>query len=231
MPPDRQAAYQTLVTRRKTHHFPDGLLNPSQIEGGRYDADVLGPWSRWQGNLHADVVVVGQDWGDLPYFTKNFGVDDPNEPTCRNLSTLALEAGWDLGSPIAPKPQRLFFTNAVLGIRAAKGKSGPVSDAWIKDSLPFLMGILEIVRPKAILTLGTAAAKACRMALLSSGCHSQIPASASMRALHAMSPIRLPNMPLWFPLYHCSPLGLVNRSLALQGEDWKNLRRHLDLHL
>lgn len=219
--------YQDLVTRRKSHSFLSGLLNPSEIQGGKYDSDHLGPWSRWQCSLDADVLVVGQDWGDLPYFVRNRGVDDPNEATCRNLRSLALNAGWDLGSPVTPKPQRLFFTNAVLGIRAANGKSGAVPDAWIHDSLPFLQGIIEIVQPKAIVTLGAAAAKACRFALVGTGRSAQVPASSTMGTLHAMGPIRLPGKPLWLPLYHCSPLGLVNRSIALQGEDWRTLCHHL----
>ena len=61
LPMDRAAAYQALVAQRKEHRFADGLLNPSEIAGGKFDSDELGPWSRWQGALDAEVVIVGHD--------------------------------------------------------------------------------------------------------------------------------------------------------------------------
>jgi DNA polymerase len=48
-----------LVEKRKKYCFK-GLLNPSQIDNGIYDKDTaLGPWSLWQGNLDAQILVIG----------------------------------------------------------------------------------------------------------------------------------------------------------------------------
>lgn len=217
------AGYAELVAKRRAHRFPVGLLNPSEIEGGRFDSDHLGPWSRWQGNLQAEVVIVGQDWGDLPYFLRNEGTDDEREPTCTNLRSMALAAGWDLGTPKIPNPQPLFFTNAVLGIRAENGKSGAPPTSWIDDSLPFLTGILDLIHPKAVVSLGTAAYRATRMALYGRKRDDQIPIAAALSHVHQLSPIQRPGMPAWFPFYHCGPLGLVNRSRDLQVQDWRRL--------
>jgi DNA polymerase len=108
-----------LVMRRKAHTFPDGLLNPADINGGQFDSEHLGPWSCWQCHLWADAVIVGQDWGDEAQFLKCKGAGDDLEPTNLNLAKLALGAGWDLGTPRMPNPQPVFLTNAVLGIRSA----------------------------------------------------------------------------------------------------------------
>lgn len=220
---DRQNRYTELVARRKTHRFPELLLNPAQIQCGAHDSDHLGPWSRWQGNLKAEVVIVGQDWGDLPYFLRNEGVDDEREQTCMNLKSMALAAGWDLGTPRKPNPQPLFFTNAVLGIRAENGKSGTPPTEWIDDSLPYLTGLLGIIQPRAVVSLGTAAYRATRMALYGRGRDAQLPMAAPLSQVHQLSPIHRPGKPGWFPFYHCGPLGLVNRSRELQLQDWQRL--------
>ncbi|MBP1627551.1 MAG: hypothetical protein H6Q00_2026 [Holophagaceae bacterium] len=220
---NRDAAYQELVRRRKVHQFPEGLLNPSQICGGRYDTDHLSPWSRWQGDLNAEVVVVGQDWGDESYFLQNHGRDNDWEPTCSNLRDMAGRAGWDLGTPHFPKPQKLFLTNAVLGIRATTGKSGTPPVSWVNDSLPFLVELLQIIQPRVVVSLGVAASKACRMALLGVRRVPGVPLGATMAHLHGLGPIYSHGKPVWFPFYHCGPLGLANRGLELQRRDWKGL--------
>jgi len=220
---DRQESYLALVERRRRHRFPEGLLNPSEIEGGRFDSDHLGPWSRWQGDLRARVLIVGQDWGDLPYFLKNKGVDDEREQTCTNLRAMAHAAGWDLGSPRSPNPQPLYFTNAVLGIRAANGKSGAPLTAWIDDSLPFMVEIIDLIQPKVVVSLGTAAYRSTRLALYGRTRDDRIPIGAALGQVHHLGLIQRPGKPAWFPYYHCGPLGLVNRSRELQIQDWEQL--------
>lgn len=58
---ERTEGYAALVRRRKACR---SLTNPGKCEGGIQDSDQIGPWSLWQGNLSADLLVVGQDWGD-----------------------------------------------------------------------------------------------------------------------------------------------------------------------
>lgn len=228
---NRDAAYQELVRRRKAHQFPDGLLNPSRICDGRYDTDHLSPWSRWQGDLNADVVVVGQDWGDERYFMRNQGLDDDREQTCTNLREMAGAAGWDLGTPHAPNPQRLFFTNAVLGVRAEAGKSGAVRKDWMEDSLPFLVDLLDLIQPLAVVSLGLAAGRACRLALLESlPIAAEVPRNSTMRRLHALGSVRSHGKPVWFPFYHCSLRGMLNRGREMQCDDWASLGKWLTRH-
>jgi hypothetical protein len=220
---NRYALYRDLVERRKAHVFPEGLLNPCKISGGKLDGWHLGPWSRWQGSLEAEVVVVGQDWGNEGYFLRNGGIDDDTEQTCSNLREMALCAGWDLGTPNMPNPQPLFFSNAVLGIRKETGKSGTPPDAWVDDSVPFLVGLLEIIQPRAIVSLGTSAYRACRLAMRGRASDDQIRLGAPLSQVHRLMPILRPRMPAWFAFYHCGPLGMANRSRDLQRQDWCGL--------
>jgi DNA polymerase len=220
---DRDIIYRELVAKRKAHVFPNGLLNPSQIEGGRFDSKHLGPWSQWQSDLHADAVIVGQDWGDNAYFLENKGMDSDKEQTCKNLRAMTLGAGWTIGTPQSPIPQRLFFTNAVLGIREKDGKSAATPAVWIDDSLPFLIRLLRIIQPRIVVSLGTIAYRACRLAMQGKERAIQIPMDAVLRQVRHLNPILRPGSPDWFAFYHCGPLGLVNRSRELQLQDWEQL--------
>ena len=73
--------YGQLVAARKACHLCSGLTNPADVEGGRFDAEHIGAWSLWQGNLDASLMVVGQDWGDKTYFIQHEGRSNPMNPT------------------------------------------------------------------------------------------------------------------------------------------------------
>jgi hypothetical protein len=60
--------YATLVRARKECHACAGLINPATCDGGIYDSDHIGPLEPATANLDADLVIVGQDWGDMRYF-------------------------------------------------------------------------------------------------------------------------------------------------------------------
>ena len=80
----KQAKYQRLVQLRKQCRDCPDLVNPS-----RYDSTQIGPWSRWQGNLETELMIVGQDWGTTTYFLKWEGIDQPKgNPTNDNLRLL-----------------------------------------------------------------------------------------------------------------------------------------------
>ena len=60
---DKSERYFQLVEARKACTACAGLSNPSTFHEGEFDSAQIGPWSRWQGNLNAAVMIVGQDWG------------------------------------------------------------------------------------------------------------------------------------------------------------------------
>src|SRR4051812_8088117 len=68
---DTRNAYLDLVKRGRTCGLCRELTNPAMIEAGRFDAqDHVGSWSRWEGNLSPNLVIVGQEWADQTTFCK-----------------------------------------------------------------------------------------------------------------------------------------------------------------
>jgi len=218
----KQDRYNALVERRKAHVFPDGLLNPAEIERihGIKDSDHLGPWSLWHGNLDAELVVVGQDWGSLPYYLDDRGRDNDQEGTCSFFRTLLTAAGHDPGPPSNPAPGLpLFFTNAVLGIRSGDQKSGSVPTRWIENDTGFLCDLLRIIQPRAVVTLGSTAYRAI------AGIHG-LAKGVKLSSLSGHGPICVQNEGFClFPCFHPSALGRRNRSADIQLEDWREIGR------
>ena len=58
LPTDRFSDYTALVGARKMCRACTGLINPADCDGGVHDSDQIGPWSLWQGNLNADLILV-----------------------------------------------------------------------------------------------------------------------------------------------------------------------------
>jgi len=212
----RTEKYLQLVELRQRATFPPGLQNPSQIEGGKFDCLQLGPWSLWQGNLDAGVLVIGQDWGDEDYFRLNGGRDTDDNPTNQNLRKLLASIGFDPGLPSKPAAQPLFVTNAVLGIKSG-GMSADLKHDWLRhSSLNFTGPLIEIIQPRLIVTLGISAYKALRFLF------SYLPYEP-MNALLKYPPFHLSGNGVLFPMAHCGGLGSVNRNMEDQLKDWKKI--------
>jgi DNA polymerase len=208
--------YRQLVELRQQTIFPPGLQNPSQIEGGKFDCSQLGPWSLWQGNLDAEMLVIGQDWGDENYFRLNGGRDTGDNLTNQNLRNLLAFTGLDPGLPSNPAVQPLFFTNAVLGIKSG-GMSANLKHDWLRhSSLNFTGPLIEIIRPRLIVTLGIGAYKALRFVFPA------LPYEP-MNTLLKYPPFHLPGNGVLFPMAHCGGLGSVNRNMQEQMKDWKKI--------
>ena len=217
---DKQRKYHELVQKRKAANFPTGLQNPSQIADGQFDCDQLGPWSLWQGNLDAVLLVIGQDWGDENYFVRNRGRDMDDNATNRGLRTLLSSIGFDPGLPSAPVAQPLFFTNAVLGIKAS-GMSAELKHDWLRhSSLNFTAPLIEIIRPRLVVTLGISAFKAMRLIF------SALP-YLPLNALLKCPPFHLTDNRMLFAVAHCGGLGLASRAIGEQLEDWKKIMPYL----
>jgi len=161
----KQKRYDRLVRARQEYDPTAlGLVNPSRVDGGTYDAPHMGPWTRWAHDLNADLMVIGQDWGDEAYFRANDGLDKLTNPTNKTLRVLLDGVGRQIPAP----PQRdadtsdeesramcgIYLTNALLWLKSG-GLSAPVSDSWFGDAaVPFLKEQIEIVRPRVIVALG-----------------------------------------------------------------------------
>jgi uracil-DNA glycosylase family 4 len=217
---DKHAAYVALVKCRKTCHLCNGLINPSEYEGGIFDSDHIGPWSRWQGNLDAQLMVVGQDWGDVGYFQKYKGVEAENNPSNKTIHTLLTSIGIEIGSPSATDGTEpiIFLTNAILCLKDG-GLGAPVKSEWfVACGQHYLKPTIEIVRPKVLVSLGEHAYRSIHRLY-------NLPRTRFRDAVNLKEALVLPNGTQFFATYHCSPRVLArHRNLAQQKADWQRVK-------
>ena len=217
----KEKAYEALVLKRKNYKFPPGLVNPAEVEEGIFDREInIGPWCKWQGNLDAKIMLIGQDWGTVKYYLQTKGCHRDESRTNASLIELFKSIGIDIGTPSHPNHKAsCFFTNAILGLKDDKAMAGKVKDSWLKDNAKvFLKPNIEIIKPKIIITLGVNAYKAL----------TYIYGLKNERLIQLIekNPKKLANGILVFAMYHCGGLGLANRKLELQKSDWKKIKQY-----
>jgi uracil-DNA glycosylase family 4 len=220
------ARYAALVSARKGCRAccPD-LTNPSVIQDGSLDCDEVGAWSRWQGNVDAELMVVGQDWGDEDWFIRSAGKPTSGRSasvTNRNLQKLVASIGYpiELFRETSDRGM-LFFTNAVLCLKKG-GAQADVRREWF-NTCGDLFGrpLIEIVRPKVVVTLGGRAYRAVLAAFA-------VRPIKFSQAVDCDSPVQLSSEISAFAVYHCGSRTVnTHRSLAAQLEDWSRIGRFL----
>lgn len=227
----REAQYKELVRARKEYDPRRWKLeNPAQIEGGTLDSDHVGPWTIWAHDLQADLMVVGQDWGDVRYFRVNRGVDKPGNPTNDALRELLTSVGRPIPPPPttakANEPERaecgVWLTNALLWLKDG-GLSAPVEDAWFGEpAIPFLRAQVEIVQPRVVVALGQKA-YACLSAMYgiptSTGPYRDIVENRDGAQIEANG-----HSCTLLGVYHCGArIRNTTRSMEQQRNDWRRV--------
>jgi uracil-DNA glycosylase len=219
--------YRALVEKRKACRLCEecGLQNPGSPELTEWDSDDIGPWSRWLSDLDAKIVVVGQDWGDVKGYRDMKGLDSSTNPTNRRVRKF-LEL---VGLPVPDVNQgssnsRVFLTNAALCLRKRAGLQGPVTATWFKNCGPaFLKPLLELVRPKVVVTLGEQA----YTAVLSSY---HFPRQRKFRWAVEGPPIPLQKGCWLVPVYHCGTrIWNTHRKEPEQMRDWERVKQALSM--
>jgi DNA polymerase len=217
--------YAALVARRKACRACVGLTNPSALDAGVFDSDQIGPWSRWQGSLSAELMIVGQDWGDTRYFRKYQGWDYERNPTNLTLISLLESVGITIAAPPsgADHPS-VFLTNAVLCLKE-DGLQGPVTPQWFANCSSFLRRQVEIVGPKVLVSLGNKALQSVRGAF---GLPPKTLAAAVRDLDGDVLPLGSAGNTRLFAVYHCGRRVLnTHRPLKSQLADWARVRRAL----
>jgi uracil-DNA glycosylase len=218
---DRASAYAALVRARKDCHACAGLINPAACDGGIYDSDHIGPWSLWQGNLQADLVIVGQDWGDTRYFSKNKGHDAVRNRTSETLRCLLASIGIDIPAPAATDMGggTVFMTNAILCLKQG-GMQAQVRPEWFAEcGARSLRPTIDLIAPRAVVTL-------CEQAYAAVAAAYGVPRGAFRKAVEGPDGVRLTETTTCFPVYHCGARVLnTHRPLAAQVRDWERVGR------
>jgi len=218
----KQRAYAALVENRKKCRLCVGLTNPSVSKLRHFDSDHIGPWSRLHGDLNADLMVVGQDWGDVDYYVKHSGLDDLKNPTMRNLETILKHIGFDVScTSYSNKKQGLFLTNAILCLKRG-GLQAKIDPKWVENcGHAFLRHQIEIVRPRVVVGLGASAFQIILNAF-------EKPRVKLSEAISDPLGCSLGEGIRLFAAYHCGS-GVVNRTRDLETQciDWERIGKFL----
>lgn len=214
---DKRERYRDLVEQRKRCACCPRLANASAIDGGSMDSDRIGPFSQWQGNLNADLVVVAQDFADVEGFRKHQGWPGERVRTNMTLAALMMRAGIPINPPrFGTADDRLFFTNAVLCMKRG-GMRAPVPEACAAEcGRRFLRPTIELVSPRVVVSLGDRAMGAVCRAF-------ELAVPGKLRAAVAI-PVPLTTSIVLMPLYHPA----ASRSRQAQQADWEKVRAVLD---
>ena len=229
----KKKAYQELVNKFRNFIFPDGLYNPFQVpDSQNYNYQVINPFELWHGNLDAETMLIGQDWGDVSYFLLNFGTNWQNEiesTTNRNLGILFSHLGCDVGLPNPKNPNnslsttstpthKLFFTNAILGIKQG-GMQAAIQDNWMNDeSCTFLKETIEIIQPKRIVTMGKVSYEIISH-IYQEKTYKRLGEAIDNNGKHN----DIFNSKLYI-VAHCSQRGQISRNFDQQEKDWCKIK-------
>ena len=223
---NKELKYKELVNQRKQCFDCKQYKFTNQSET-LYDTESIGKWSGWQGNLDARILVIGQDWGSLEYWEKHKGQDSKNNRTNNTLRELFRIIGIEIGTYEDPNlSARVFFTNTVLCLKAGSMNETVRKQCFKKCSEKFLNPLIDLIKPEIIVTLGTSAYES--VIELSSTQDRKINREP-LRNIVRKNPIILNESGLvLFPFFHCGGLGLANRIISEQIEDWKFLKTYLE---
>ncbi len=217
----------TLCQETQSRHE---LNNPATYSAGAFDSNELGPWTRWQGNLNADILIVGQDWGGTNDLEDYEGCEPPGNPTNIALAGFLRDLGLEIDDPPSSYdtatgrfggPGTVFLTNAILCIKSGDIQAA-VSQQWFTTCAPkFLRPTIELIDPLIVVTLGEMAAHGIQVAYG--------PQKTKLKEIFAdPSPTWITDRIYWLPLYHPSWKTWRYRSREQQTSDWRRIASILD---
>ena len=236
-------AYESLVQdAREFYRKHDGSSFLVPLDETFGVCKEINLYTYWQGRGYAEAtpeikyLLVGQDWGnpysvpktfqdrisqiisgkDLPYISDEKKMDSGFQ-TDKNLIELFRHLGYEIAQQ---RYDELFFTNFCLGYRRKENSRGMKKELMNKDRERF-RELCTILQPKNILCLGRMSFECVYKALVKG---SRIPYKGYMKYIEEHAQINAdPSYGggVIYPLAHCGGLGIRNRPLEQQIEDWK----------
>jgi uracil-DNA glycosylase len=212
--------FETLIAARKgcricMERSPGRIRSCAEFD---FDPDVVSHWEQWLGHRSPKLLVVGQDFGNVGYFVRCRGRDEPNNKTNENLYRLLTAAGIAVKHPSQrDRAAPVFLTNSILCIKEGATMNAPILSSWVDAcSGQHLLPLVAFLRPPVVVGMGNAGWRAVRRAF----------------ALHyAPRPISRAAGSWWnaedqtrvFAVGHCGPLGVINRPWPQQLLDWRRI--------
>jgi len=182
-----------------------------------YDPDVVSHWEQWLGHRRPKLLLVGQDFGNVDYFVRHRGRDEPRNPTNDNLHRLLAAAGIRAKEPPDYDPEApVFATNSILCLKEGK-MSGAIRTSWVDACAEMhLAPLVRYLRPLVVVGMGSHGWRAVRRVFVLDHAPQRISEAAGGDWI-AGDGTRV------FAVGHPGPLGLTNRPLAQQLADWRRI--------
>jgi Uracil DNA glycosylase superfamily len=214
----------------------DHVRSLQQCCADEFGVDHIGPFSDWQGNLDAELMVVGREWGGDNTYRNQRGIDKDTDPTNQNLvallNAIAPELGWPMMLPPSQCQQNgsrfkgpYYFTNSMLCLRRggmSRSKKQKLPDpnpaCYPRCATKFLKAQIDLVQPLVVVTLGEMAYRAAMSA------YGLPAAKGAMKCIFARGPVPLTRSTTLVPLYHTGHYGTYARMVNgqnLQVDDWQ----------
>jgi uracil-DNA glycosylase len=208
--------YDGLVAARKTcricvERSPGKIRSCGEFD---FDPDVVSHWELWLGHRRPTLLAVGQDFGNVGYFVRNRGRDDPNNKTNDNLRKLLREAGFEVTSPAEPDGiAPVFLTNSILCVKEGP-MDGAIRSSWVDACADkHLRPLIHYLRPPIVVGMGSCGWRAVRRVFALEDAPERISRAAGSSWTSA-DRIRV------FAVGHPGPQGLTNRPWLQQLADW-----------
>ena len=211
--------YSALVAARKAcrvcvERSPGTIRSCGEFE---FDPDVVSHWELWLGHKRPKLLAVGQDFGNIGYFVRNRGRDEPNNKTNDNLRKLLVEAGFDVTHP--PERDRnapVFLTNSILCVKEG-AMNGAVRSSWVTACADkHLRPLVRYLKPPVVVGMGNRGWQAVRRVFAVEDAPKRISHAAGSSWIAA-------DQTLVFAVGHPGPLGVINRPWPQQIADWRRI--------
>jgi uracil-DNA glycosylase len=211
--------YGALVAARKAcricvERSPGKIRSCGEFD---FDPDVVSHWEAWLGHKRPRVLAVAQDFGNVGYFVRNRGHDDPHNKTNDNLRRLLREAGFDVADPSeADQSTPVFLTNSILCIKEGP-MDGAIRPSWVDTCTDkHLRPLVLYLRPPIVVGMGSCGWRAVRRVFALDDAPDRIShaAGSSWTSAHGTCV---------FAVGHPGPQGLTNRPWLQQLADWRRI--------
>jgi hypothetical protein len=182
-----------------------------------FDPDVVSHWEQWLGHKNPKLLVVGQDFGNIGYFVRNQGRDEPNNKTNENLYKLLIEAGIHVKHPsVQDLEAPVFLTNSILCVKEGP-MNGPILSRWVDTCTEkHLRPLICYLKPPVVVGMGNAGWRAVRQVFALKHAPQRISRAAGCFWVSE-------NRTRVFAVGHCGPLGVINRPWSVQLADWRRV--------
>ena len=211
--------YGALVASRKAcricvERSPGKIRSCAEFD---YDPDVVSHWEAWLGHRRPKLLAVGQDFGNVGYFVRNRGRDDPNNKTNDNLRRLLMEAGFSVTQPREFDGHTpVFLTNSILCIKEGP-MDGAIRSSWVDACADKHLGpLLGYLKPPVVVGMGSCGWRAVRRVFALPHAPERISHAAGWSWI-AADGTRV------FAVGHPGPQGLTNRPWRQRAGDWRRI--------